>query len=158
MVTDTRDRIVGYLNRKDGVRPHDLARGLGIGRAALHRQLRRLESEGKIIKEGKAPKVMYRAYVPKEEAKRIADMIRPVLKRYKVAKAELFGSAAYGGMTSDSDVDVLVELPRGGSLLDLAHLKQEIENQVGRTVDVVTYRSVHPYIKDYVFEKTYGVI
>jgi len=88
----------------------------------------------------------------------IISTIKPVLLKYGVSKAELFGSTAWGEMTDKSDVDILVQLPDEASLLDLVHLKQELEGYLGREVDVVTYRSVHPYIKDYVFSKTISVV
>src|SRR3989344_4334824 len=157
MRTQTREKIVEMARQQGRVRPVELARALGIGKAALHRQHRKLEAEGKIIREGKAPKVVYRVYDPEAEAKRIAVKIRPVLKKYKVSRADLFGSVAQGEMKPDSDVDVLVDLPRGGSPLGVVHLKQDLERLLGRKVDVVTYKSVHPYVRDYIFESTYEV-
>lgn len=154
MRTQTREKLLEYVSSRGTARPHDLAQVLGIGKAALHRQLRKLEAEGRIIREGKAPRVVYRAYDPQGEARRIAQVIRPVLKRYKVKKAELFGSVAYGGMTPDSDVDVLVELSKEVSLFDIVHLKSDLEREVGRKVDVVQYKLVRPDIKKSVFEDT----
>lgn len=158
MRTQTREKIVETARRQGRVRPVELARALGIGKAALHRQLRKLVAEGRIIKEGKAPRVAYRVYDPQDEARRIAQVIRPVLERYGVTKAELFGSAAYGGMTPDSDVDVLVELSKKVSLFDIVHLKSDLEREVGRKVDVVQYKLVRPDVKKSVFEDTFGVI
>ena len=51
-------------------------------------------------------------------------------------------------MTEDSDVDLLVEFEGRRSLLDLAHLKNELEDAVNRRVDLLTYKSLHPLLKE----------
>lgn len=50
----------------------------------------------------------------------------------------IFGSVARGEENDDSDVDVLVVLAPGRSLLDLARLELRLERLLGRAVDVVT--------------------
>ena len=47
----------------------------------------------------------------------------PVLKKYKVRRASLFGSVVTGDTKKGSDIDLLVELPLTASLFDLAGLK-----------------------------------
>ena len=49
----------------------------------------------------------------------------------------LFGSAARGQETTASDVDVLIALEPGRTLLDLARLEQRLEELLQREVDVV---------------------
>lgn len=51
-------------------------------------------------------------------------------------------------MTDESDVDLLVEFEKRKSLLDLAGLKIELEDALNRRVDVLTYRSLHPLLKE----------
>jgi predicted nucleotidyltransferase len=65
-----------------------------------------------------------------------------------VGRASLFGSVVRGEDTPSSDIDILVEMPRDASLLDLAGLKLDLEAMLGRAVDVVTYRSLHPLLRD----------
>ena len=50
----------------------------------------------------------------------------------------IFGSVARGEERDDSDVDFLVALEPGRSLLDLARLELRLESLLGRAVDVVT--------------------
>ena len=50
---------------------------------------------------------------------KITDKLIGVLKRHQVVRASLFGSWATGEMKAASDLDILVELPRGKSLPDL---------------------------------------
>jgi len=50
----------------------------------------------------------------------LSGQILPVLKRFGVKKAAIFGSLARGEGGKESDVDILVEYEPGKSLLDLA--------------------------------------
>ena len=50
----------------------------------------------------------------------------------------IFGSAARGDEGEGSDVDFLVALEPGRTLLDLTRLELELERLLGRRVDVVT--------------------
>ena len=74
----------------------------------------------------------------------------PVMKQAGVIRSSLFGSYARGENTLKSDIDFLVEFPRGKSLLDLIGLEMELEKVLGKKVDLVTFKSVHPLIKEYV--------
>lgn len=71
-----------------------------------------------------------------------------MLRRYGVSKAGLFGSVARGESGGDSDVDIVVEFKGEKSLLDLAGLKIDIEDRLGRRVDVLTYSSIHPLLRE----------
>lgn len=75
------------------------------------------------------------------------------LKRHGVVHAGVFGSFARGESRDDSDLDIVVELPSEKSLLDLVALKLDLEDALGRKVDVVTYRSLHPRIRDKVLRE-----
>lgn len=80
--------------------------------------------------------------------KDIKKVISPILEKYNVRRASLFGSIVRNETTSESDIDILVELPEEASLLDLAGLKIELEERLGRKVDVLTYASLHPLLKE----------
>lgn len=60
----------------------------------------------------------------------------------------IFGSAARGDAGPESDVDFLVEMAEGRSLLDLVGLWQDLEELLGRKVDVVEPEGLHWYIRD----------
>jgi predicted nucleotidyltransferase len=79
--------------------------------------------------------------------------IIPVLKRFGVKRASLFGSSARGEDREDSDIDILVEFEVGKSLLDLAGLKIELEEVLGRRVDLLTFNSLHPLLKDKILKE-----
>lgn len=58
-----------------------------------------------------------------------------------------FGSAARGNWKPGSDLDLLVEMEPGRSLIDRVALKQDLENLLGCGVDVVTEKSLHGHIR-----------
>ena len=80
----------------------------------------------------------------------ITKKILPILKEAGVTRAALFGSETRGEAKDESDLDLLVELPEGSSLLDLAGLKLRLEAGLGCSVDVLTFSSVHPRLRPYV--------
>jgi predicted nucleotidyltransferase len=65
-----------------------------------------------------------------------------------VKRASFFGSIVRGEMTPESDVDILVEFAGRKSLMDLSGLKIELEEAIDREVDVLTYASLHPLLKE----------
>lgn len=82
----------------------------------------------------------------------IKSIIIPILKRYNITKASLFGSIARGEETEESDIDILVEFVRGKTLLDLVGLKIELEELLKKRVDVLTYNSINPRLKKYILK------
>ncbi len=65
----------------------------------------------------------------------------------------LFGSVVRGGTTATSDIDILVDLDAGYTLLDLIAIKQDLEDLLGHRVDVVTEAALSPYIRDRVLKE-----
>lgn len=82
-----------------------------------------------------------------EELKEKRKEILTVAKRHGARKVRVFGSLARGESRKDSDVDFLVELEPGRSLLDVIAIKQDLEELLQRKVDVVTEGAVSPYIR-----------
>lgn len=74
--------------------------------------------------------------------------LAPVFARYGVRKAALFGSTAREETDSDSDIDILVDLPEELSLVDVSGLKLALEDTLGISVDLVEYSAVKPAIKE----------
>ncbi|MBI2858274.1 MAG: nucleotidyltransferase family protein [Chloroflexi bacterium] len=77
----------------------------------------------------------------------------PILKKHQVSRASAFGSIAAGTATEASDLDLLVEFTGQKSLLDLVALKLDLEAEISRKVDVMTYRSLNPLIRRKVLRK-----
>jgi len=79
----------------------------------------------------------------------IREKIVPILKKYDVTRAALFGSAARGEAGPRSDIDVLVEISNDDlSLLDFVGIKLELEEALGKKVDLVEYSTIKPLLKD----------
>ena len=78
-------------------------------------------------------------------------------KRYEILRiaaghgarnVRLFGSVARGENHESSDVDFLVDMEAGRSLLDLIGLGQDLEALLHRKIEVLTDASVHPALRD----------
>ena len=65
----------------------------------------------------------------------------------------VFGSVARNEAGSASDIDLLVQLESGRSLLDIIAIKQDLEDLLGYKVDVVTEASLSPYIREQVLKE-----
>jgi Predicted nucleotidyltransferases len=83
----------------------------------------------------------------------IRNTARPILEEHSVAKAEIFGSYARNEENSESDIDIIVELEDGKTLADMAKLKKELEKELHRDIDILTYDSVHPKIREKIFSE-----
>ena len=77
----------------------------------------------------------------------IKKTIVPILKRYNIKKAEVFGSYASGNYTSDSDLDLLIMPHENMSLLDFSRLKIELEETLNLKVDLVSYNYINPHLR-----------
>jgi predicted nucleotidyltransferase len=63
--------------------------------------------------------------------------------KYGARNVRVFGSVARGEAEEYSDLDFLVDLEPGRTLLDLGGLHAELEELLGRRVDVVTERGLY---------------
>lgn len=79
--------------------------------------------------------------------------IIPILKDQGVVKAAIFGSYATGEAKSNSDVDLLVELEGRKSLFDLVGLKLDLEDALNKKIDLLTYDSIHPPLRDIILNE-----
>jgi hypothetical protein len=82
------------------------------------------------------------------DLQKLKEISIPILQGYGVKKAAVFGSFARGDANEESDVDLLVQLKEGSSLFDLAHLKNELEEALGRDVDLISYKWIDEHIKE----------
>lgn len=71
-----------------------------------------------------------------------------VARLHGATAVRVFGSWARGEQTAHSDLDLLVDLEPGRSLLDLVAIKQDLEDSLHRSVDVVTERSLAPLLRE----------
>ncbi len=71
-----------------------------------------------------------------------------IAKLYGAHNIRVFGSVNKERDKPGSDVDFLVDLKKDRSLLDLAGMVYDLQQLLGRKVDVVTENGLHWYIKD----------
>ena len=69
------------------------------------------------------------------------------------AKIALFGSILTDKFDEKSDIDILIEFEGRKSLFDLVRLEAELENILQRKVDIITYNSLHPLLKDQILQE-----
>lgn len=77
----------------------------------------------------------------------IKSQIKPILKKYGIKKAGIFGSSARGE-TVIHDLDLLVKIDKKISLLKFIGIQQELEDELGIKVDLVEYDAIKPALKD----------
>ncbi len=85
-----------------------------------------------------------------ETLERLKKGIIEVLKRHKIKKASIFGSYARGEQKKGSDIDVIIEPTQKMGLFEFTRINFEIEDKLGKKVDLLTYNSIYPLIKKYV--------
>lgn len=94
----------------------------------------------------------------KDEVFRVVDVIRAIAKATGARSIHLFGSAARGMETIDSDLDFLVDMEPGRTLLDVVGLRTALSQLFDRPVDVVTRDSLKPGLQSEVLRDALPVI
>ena len=82
----------------------------------------------------------------------------PILKNAGVKRSSLFGSYVRGEQRDDSDIDLLVDFPKGKSLFDLVEVKVQLEDVFGKKVDLVEYDRIKPRLKDYILSSQLQIL
>ncbi len=88
----------------------------------------------------------------------IKKKVLPILKKYGVKRAGIFGSVVRGEETEKSDIDILVEIEGRVSLLDFVGLKLELEEALGRNVDLGEYSTIKPIIKEQILSEEVAIL
>lgn len=84
--------------------------------------------------------------------------ILPIIEKARAKRAALFGSVARGDAGENSDVDILIDLPRPYGLFSFLTLKREMEDALGRSVDLIAYDTIKPAIRDRVIKEAVSLI
>ena len=83
----------------------------------------------------------------------IIQLIKPVLDKYGIRSASIVGSFAYGDHTTDSDIDLVVEIDKPISFLTFARIKIELEEVLGRKVDLLERSAIKSRLKQSLLSK-----
>jgi len=89
--------------------------------------------------------------VPDLQSKRV-EILR-IAETHGASAVRVFGSAARGAAGPHSDVDLLVRMEPGRSLLDHVALWQALEDLLGCRVDVVSENALHRLIRQQVLQE-----
>jgi len=76
------------------------------------------------------------------------DEVLRIAAKHGATRLRVFGSVARGEADADSDIDFLVDLEAGRSLFDLGGLLMDLQELLGRKVDVTTEKGLHWYMRD----------
>lgn len=145
MITDTKNKIISYINHKGQVRVHDLVKTFGISNVAVHKHVASLLKQGIVRKVGKPPLVFYAPADILDKSK-----IAKTCRDNDISYLAVFGSVARGEDREDSDIDLIARFSKKKSLLDLVRTENEFEKVFKRDVDLLTEPAISPYIKEMV--------
>ena len=93
----------------------------------------------------------------RKNIEKIKSKIIKILKKYKIKKASLFGSYTRGEQRKDSDIDILVEYPKGMGFKFFG-IELELESALKKKVDLLTYGGISPYLKEYILKDEVRII
>jgi predicted nucleotidyltransferase len=95
--------------------------------------------------------------VDESEIMKLKPKIVRILKKYKVKKAGIFGSFVRGEQRDGSDIDILIQPVRGMGL-EFIGVKLELEDELGRKIDLVTYKGIHPLLRKQILREEVRII
>lgn len=81
------------------------------------------------------------------------DLIRRIAERHGAINVRVFGSVARGDERANSDIDLLVEAGPSTTPWFPGGLVTDLEEALGRRVDVVTERGLSPEIREMILEE-----
>lgn len=79
--------------------------------------------------------------------------ILAVTRIHGLINVRVFGSVARGEDTSQSDIDFLVDLEEGRTLLDMGGALVKLQELLGRKVDIVTEHGLHWYLREKIIKE-----
>ena len=83
--------------------------------------------------------------------------IMQLAREHGIYNLRLFGSTVRGESRGDSDVDLLVDVKKGRTLLDYVGFKQDLEELLGCRVDLATEDALHWTIREQVLAEAVPV-
>lgn len=115
-----------------GMSQREIAAVLGVSQPAVSQQL-------KLALDDVHPETLLEAAAP---------VLRQLAAQHGYTRLAVFGSVARHEARSDSDIDLLVAVPRGTTLFGLGQFKMLVEQVLGRDIDLVTYGGLKPRLDD----------
>ena len=147
------------MKEKNGKKYYYRVRSIREGKRFKKQRIylgRDLSKENLVLKEGLADRKLIFQKKHKELNKLILK-IKKILKKNNIKKAGIFGSYARGEQKKDSDIDILVEPPKGIGF-GFAGIAIELEEKLGKKVDLVSYNGLSPYLKNKILNQEIKII
>ncbi len=79
--------------------------------------------------------------------------LNALAQKHGASNIRIFGSVARREETTCSDIDLLVDMDEDASLFDLARLKNDLEDLLGRNIDITTKPALHPMLADAILKE-----
>ena len=117
-----------------GSSQREIAAALGVSQSAVSQQLRGARDVAEVH-----PEILLKAASP---------ILADVARSEGFDRLAVFGSVARGDARPDSDIDLLVEAPRGSGIKELLGLRDIFREILGRPVDLITYGGLKAVIDD----------
>ncbi len=92
-----------------------------------------------------------------KDIRRIQKKAIPILKKNNVIRAGIFGSYARGEAKKKSDIDIVIQPPKGIGF-GFAGIELELERKLGKKVDLLTYNSIHPLLKSRILKEEVKIL
>lgn len=115
-----------------------------------------LSKEELINEEQKADRKLLKNKIEKSINK-IKPKIIEILKKNHVTKAGIFGSYSRGEQKKSSDIDIIIEPPKGIGFR-FFRISTELENKLGKKVDLITYKGINRLLKDKILSQEIRII
>lgn len=82
----------------------------------------------------------------------------PILREAGVARSAIFGSYARKEEKQNSDIDILVELPKDKTILDFVDLQIKLQEALGKKVDLGEYSTIKPRLRKSILENAVQIL
>lgn len=81
------------------------------------------------------------------------DELYELARKHGASNIRVFGSVARREETQRSDIDILVDMDEDASLLDLARLKNDLEDLLEKPIDITTKPALHPLLAESILKE-----
>lgn len=88
---------------------------------------------------------------------KLKSRIKQILKKKGVVRAGIFGSYARGEQKKSSDIDILIKPPKGLGF-GFAGIQFDLEEKLRKKIHLVTYKSIHPKLKEQILREEVRLI
>ena len=93
----------------------------------------------------------------KKELNKMKPKIIRILRKHGVRKAGIFGSYVRGEQKKNSDIDILIQPPKGIGF-GFVRIQLDLENKLKKKVDLLSYKAIHPLLKERILKEEIRIL